>query len=491
MPPVSKPVESVPSQEQIKRAEQQRIAAQERAKKQADEQARAWAEAEKREAEAARREAEAEMASSKLTFQKQMHSAPQAGAAAPRVTQARATRRPFPWGKLTVSLLVLLVGALFIVPYVLPMRDYMPKVEQMLSARLQQPVHIGQMAARILPTPRLELGEIYVGDVKQLQVQQAHIYFSIAGLLGETKPIDSIELQGVKVTGAGLQPASAWLQQLAADNQYPVRRMAISQGVLDADAIQITGIDGELTFNPAGKFIQANLRAKAGKIVLGIQAAPGGRQQIALTMYDSALPLLPNWSFDEFTANGELSDNGLKISEFNGRLLGGMLEGEANIGWSTGWRVQGMLAAKTITVQNLGQGMSGEMEGTARFLMQSASLPTLADAPTMGGTFAVRKGVINGIDIVETARSSSKQSVPGGRTHFDELTGVLAITKDGLAIRQLKIDAGDLKVAGTINIAGQQVSGKISADLTKWDGMGKVAMQVVGTTDNPALRAAR
>lgn len=484
------PVESKPTKKEIKRAEEQRIAAQAQAKKQSADQARvkSMAEAEQREADTAKARAE-------LTFQKIALSAAKTSSAAPRVPISRTSRKPFPWGKLAIFLLVLLAGALFVAPYVLPMRDYMPKVEQLLSAKLQQPVHIGQLGGRILPTPRLELGEIYIGDVKQFQVGQAQIYFSILGLLGETKPIDSIELQGVKVTGAGLLTVSAWLQQLAADEQYPVRRMAISQGTLDADAIQFTGIEGELIFNQAGKFTRADLRANAGKITLAINAVQDGnrksRPQVDIRMHTSALPLLPSWSFDELTAKGELSSNGLRISEFDGRLLGGILQGNASIDWRSGWRAQGTLVAKTITMQNMSKSLSGDMEGSARFQMQATSLSGLADAATLDGTFVVRKGVINGIDIVEMARSRSTESVPGGRTHFDELSGVMTVAKDGYAFRQLKMNAGALIVSGTLDIAGQQVSGRISADLTKWAEMGKVTMQVGGTTDNPSLRAAR
>ena len=415
----------------------------------------------------------------------------QASPAAARVSIARSRRQPFAWGKLTIVVLVLLVGALFVVPYLLPTRDYMAEVEKMLSKKLQQPVHIGQLGGRILPTPQLVLGEIYIGNAKQFQVRQAQIDFSFQALIGEFKPINSIELQGVKVSGEGLLAASAWLQQLAADELYPVRRMVISQGALDADVIQFTGIAGELIFNQNGKFTQANLRANDGKVALGITAAQPGKLQLAITIRGSAPPLLPRWSFDELIATGEVDSNGLKITEFDGRLLGGMLQGEATIDWRSGWRVLGTLAAKSITMQNISQGLSGDMEGSARFQMQAVSLPELADTAKLEGTFTVKKGGVNGIDIIETARLRSKESTPGGRTRFDELSGVLTATKDSYVIRQLKISAGELAVSGSLDITGSQLSGKISTDLSKWAEIGKVTLQVGGTIDNPTLRAAR
>ena len=78
--------------------------------------------------------------------------------------------------------------------------------------------------------------------------------------------------------------------------------------------------------------------------------------------------------------------------------------------------------------------------------------------------------------------------MPGGRTHFDELSGVLTVTNTSYALRQLKMSAGALVVTGALDITRQQLSGRISADLTKWAGMGKVTMQVEGTINNPALQ---
>ena len=87
--------------------------------------------------------------------------------------------------------------------------------------------------------------------------------------------------------------------------------------------------------------------------MLDISANLGNKLNIALTVRDSALPLLPNWLFDELTAKGELSNNDLSISESDARIFGGVLQGNASIGWHQGWRAQGNIVAKTITMQRL------------------------------------------------------------------------------------------------------------------------------------------
>jgi hypothetical protein len=496
-PPVAaKPSASTPTQEEIERASQERIATEKRikeeelaAKKQAEAQAKAHAEAEQRAAAAAK--AEMEQAA------KQVKYAAETPPPAKPTPAVRARRKPFSLGnlvglmfKLGAFLLVLLVGALFVAPYALPTRDYIPKVERFLSAKLSQPVHVGYLSGRILPTPRLELGEVSVGKVKQFQADQALVYFALSGLVIETKPISSIELQGVKVSGSGLQSVSEWLQQMAADNQYPVESIVIGQGTLDAGAVQLAGTEGTLSFNSVGEFTNANLRSNDGKYALDMNAALGGKLQVAITVRGSALPLLPGWQFEELTAKGELSNNGLSISEFQGGILDGILQGNATVDWRSGWRAQGNIVAKTISMQRLNQLLEGRVEGAAHFKMSAQDLGGLSDSAVLDGSFTSRNGVIGGMDIVETARTLSREHLPGGRTHFDGLSGNFTYANKTLHLKQVKITSDVLNAAATLDVVNQQMSGSVIARLTIEEGMKPVNLQISGVTDRPTLRFA-
>ncbi len=447
----------------------------------AEAQAKSWAEAEQRAIETAKENTE-------RAVQPQRHPS---HITTKDTAAARAGRKPIPWGMLGAGLFALLLLALFAAPYVLPMRDYVPKIEQMLADRLKQPVHIGHLSGRLLPAPRLELSEVSIGDAKQIQARQARVDFALSALFSAAKPITGVNLEGVQINGAALQQIATWLQQIAADTRYPIARIGLSQGKLEADGIQLSGVGGELSFDPAGKFIKAKLNAEESKFALDINASPDSKLQMTITVRASALPLLPNWVFDELTAKGELADNELVITDLDGRFLGGMLLGDARINWGSGWKAQGALVAKTITTQNINKLLGGDVDGTARFQMQSTSLSKLTDAATLDGTFAIKKGVINGFDIVETARQHSRESLPGGRTHFDELSGDLSYANGEYHFKQLKMSAGVLNATGTLDISKQQLSGRISADLAMRAAMGTVALQVDGTTSSPSLRAVR
>ncbi|MBI5430739.1 MAG: hypothetical protein HY938_09830 [Nitrosomonadales bacterium] len=493
-PTTNKPAVHKPDHAQPKRAEpehipaEERIAAEAQAKKLADEQAKVWAEAEQRALEAAKANAE-------RVLHQPEHPAAEKTPVAPI---ARVSRKPFAWGKLVglmlklgIVLLVLLMAALFAVPYFMPMRDYMPKVEKMLSESINQPVHIGYLSGRILPTPRLDLGEVYIGEVKQFQAAQAQLNFSFSGLFDEKKPIDSVVMQNVKVSGKGLQNVSAWLQKLAANSQYPVGRMVISQGTLDADAFELTGIEGEINFNPASKFTQANLRANSGKYTLGINVTPEDKLQIAISVHGSALPLLPNWVFDDLNAKGELNNNELIISDYDARIAEGALQGNASINWRSGWRAQGTLTAKTIAMKQLNSLLDGNVAGLAHFKMTSSDLAGLANSAVLDGNFTASGGTINGMDIVETARLKSKDHLPGGRTHFKDFSGAIAFANNAYHFRQVKITTDVLNASAELDIEKRQLSGSINARLSLQESMGPVDLKIGGMIDSPWLRAAR
>lgn len=480
-----------PVPQQTQRTKQERVAAEARiaaeadeAKKASEAQARAWAEAEQRALKAARAEAGKQPA---------VADAP----AARPAKVARARRKSFSWGnlaglvfKLGLILLVLIAGTLFIIPYVVSTREYLPKAEQMLGEKLHQPVHVGSLSGRILPTPRLELGEVYIGDAKQLQVKVAQINFPFTALFTDVKPVNSIEFQDIRVRGAWLGDASGWLQTIAGQNNYPVGRMLISKGTLDADAFVLSGIEGQLNFAPGGKFIQGELRANDGKYDAVISAAAENRLDIALTVRDSALPLLPDWTFDVLTAKGAISSNSLSISNFDGQLFGGAVEGNADIGWRQNWAVQGALNAKRINMQKLNKLLDGNVDGLMHFRMASADLAKLTRSTTLDGNFNSSNGTISGLEIADTARKLSRENLPGGRTHYDTLNGSFSFEDGVYHFKQTRIAASALSANASFDIdsSDQQLSGKISTVLSL---PGRtppaVDLKLGGTVDIPTL----
>jgi hypothetical protein len=406
--------------------------------------------------------------------------------------------RPFLWGKLVgltlklgIFLIVVLVGALFAAPSFLPIRDYMPAVEIIISEILNQPVHIGTLSGQILPSPSIELGEIYIGKEKQFQSAKAHIYFSFASFLGEIKSIDSIEIEDFKVRGKSIQEVSEWLQTLAANKQYPISYIRLSQGTLNSDTFKVIGINGDLNFNSAKQFTSANLRANSGKYTLDIKAAQDRKLKIAISVKSSALPLLPNWVFDEITAKGVLDKNQMIISEYDGRILGGVIKGDSRITWHTNWQAQGRIVAKNLPLNYFHDLLDGHFDGDANFKMNSPKLEGMTDSSRLDGHFTTGKGTINGVDIIETTRLRSKAHLPGGRTHFDKMTGSVSFVNNIYHFDKVHIKTDILHSTASMEVKNNQLSGSMEANLTIQSNSASTNLAIGGDLYRPQLRIAQ
>ena len=470
--------------EQERKAEEARIAQEMAAKKLADAQAKTWAEAGQRAVEAAKSQANDLARQTVQTAEARKQSDK-------KFRAAQTKRKPLPWVGIAAVLFVVAMLAVLLVPMLLPTREYAAQLEKILSDKLQQPVHIGQLSARILPTPRIDLDEIYIGEIKQIKAQQAQLSFGFGALFNEVKRIDRVELQGAELNGSGLLDVPAWLQKLSADTKYPITRIVFNLAKLNGDAVQFSDLEGEVNFSPAGQFSNAALRANSGRFVLDINATPERKLEATFNLRDSALPLLPNWNFEDLSAKGELTRDGFVVDDFDGRIAGGILQGNARLDWKTGWSAQGSMTAKSVDMVNLSKLLEGDMDGVARFKMQADTLAKLPDTAVMEGSIVAKKGVISGVDIVETARLRSKDNLPGGRTHFDEINSIFSYGSNAYHFKSMKIVNSVLNSTANIDIVKQQLSGRVSAHLSIQEGMGTVDLQVGGATSNPSLRAIR
>ncbi|MGB4923006.1 MAG: hypothetical protein WBO98_02295, partial [Candidatus Nitrotoga sp.] len=96
------------------------------------------------------------------------------------------------------------------------------------------------------------------------------------------------------------------------------------------------------------------------------------------------------------------------------------------------------------------------------------------------------KGLINTIDMVETSRMPTRKVASNGRTHFDELSGVLQIDNNKKHLRQIKISAGVMSANGYVDISeNKQLSGRLNVDLKIRADLGSVPLVLSGTLTEP------
>ena len=444
-----------------------------------EEQAKVWSEAEQR------AKAEAQAKAERATQQ-----AAQARAV-PRVAKTRG--KPLPWGKIAAGLFILMLVLVAVLPYVWPMQDYAAKIEKQLSTQLRQPVHIGHLKAALLPLPKLELQDVSVGSAPELKAGNVALNFGFSALFSEVKAINKMEIDGLTLGADSFDKALGWLQAAGGDTHYPVAHMVLRHANISGEGLNLPSVNGSADLDAQGHFAKIVLSSEDGK--LGMELKPQqSRWQIALNLKESRLPFLPGIPFNELSAKGEVSEASANFNEIDGRLYGGALTGNASLTWQKGWQMQGHITVKAMELQNaLPQlGVTGEVEGDSSFTMSGAKLPQLSNALNLDGSFVARKGVINNIDMVETASSGSRSGAAGGRTHFDELSGLLQADSSGQHLRQIKISAGVMSANGSVDVSpGGQLSGRLNVDLKMRAGLGSVPLSLSGQVGKPALHVAR
>ncbi|MFA6120741.1 MAG: hypothetical protein WCT35_03170 [Sideroxydans sp.] len=443
----------------------------------AAEQSKAWAEAEQR-----------------AKTQSDIHVenlAQQAAHTKTKTTQkpvSKARRKPLPIGKIFVGLVVLSIVAIFVLPLVWPLQEFIAPIEQRMAAQLKQPVKIGGMSAAILPMPKVELQNVSIGAGDEIKVSALSIFADPLTLFSEQKAISNIEFKGATVDGRRLEQLTTALKGIGGDAQYPIRHLTIQNLKVSAEGIELPLLSGSADL-AQGQFTRVVLHSDDSKF--NVEVVPmQDRWQLSFGIKERALPLLADVTFSDFTAKGLIGDGEVDFSEIDAHAYGGILSGRGKLTWRKGWQLQGRMQAKTMELEKMfpQYGLAGEVFADGSFVMQSAKLPQLGDAPKFDGSFSANKGVINGMDMVETARLSSREHLPGGRTHFDVLTGAVQLDNHVKRFRQVKITSGMLSATGSFEVSAiNQLSGSFGAEIKMR--AGNNALGLSGTLSEPKLVA--
>jgi hypothetical protein len=491
--PAEKPVkQNVPEVKQDIAAEMARLKAEQeaeilRAKQEAQaleeeqalaaEQESAWAEAEQR--------AEQQ---SKLDADQAAKEAALAQAKSKQKSTTTRRRTPLPLGKITAGILVLGIIALFVLPLFWPMQEYIGPMEQRLSERFKQPAKVGNMSVSLLPMPKIELADVKVGAAGELTATAATLNFDLLSLLSDSKTIKVVTLQNVAVNGKHLGKVVGWVKGMGGDSQFPLEHVTLRNLKIISDEISVPQLQGGADFDQ-GEFSRLSLHSEDEKFNVELKTV-ANRTQITFGIRDGALPLLPSASFSSFNARGEVKADEIEIADLDAHAYGGIWSGKGKLNWSKGWKLDASIQAKTMELSELFPqfGLTGEVFVDGELAAGSGSLAQLAKSLRVDASFEAKRGVINGIDMVETARLASHDHLVGGRTHFDELNGSFVSESGRVRFRSVRITSGMLKASGTFDVAADgDLTGAFNSEIKMRTGNNPLTLS--GSLSEPRLRA--
>ena len=367
-----------------------------------------------------------------------------------------------------VVLVAVVVGGVQLVP----MNSYVPSIEKLTSEHIKEPVSIGSMHVSILGGFTIILQNIRLGTTQDVKIDKVSLTPEFGSVFGDVKIIRKVEVDSVTVAEEVLPRLPKWLEAAVADKNLQIDRIVIKAIKLESHTAKVPPFDADLQLSPEGAIQKALLTSIDGK--LNVELVPHDDQvDIALSAAKGWVPPIgPQIEFTDLAVKAVATRNQIRVEKFESLLYGGAAKGSANIVWGGPWSLDGEVGTERIGLQELMETFTreakstGQLQSRLRYSMSSQTLPTLFDSPKVDGSFDIKKGDLDGVDLVRALQSGGRGVTQGGATRFEEISGSLALAGGRYQYRNMKLSSGLLSAAGAFDVSpGKDVSGRISVEL--------------------------
>jgi two-component system, chemotaxis family, chemotaxis protein CheY len=352
------------------------------------------------------------------------------------------------------------------------------RLEEAASAALGMQVTIE--AARVTPSLEVHLESVRVGD--DVLIGAIRGKTSWGSLFSGAKTFAHLELTDVRLPQ---QMLSRVLLGAIKGASLELETLSII-GVSLVGPLALPTIDANIAMSD-GRITGLDLRGPDGLTGKGKSAGPDLDLQV--TADTMAVPVLPTGKLSGFAMNGKVKPEGLHVDSWSGTILGGALEGEANVRWGETWGIEGQLRAKGVNAGIFASSVltQGNANGSGRFRLEPGAAAPHSPVVHLEGTFTIAQGVLGQLDLSRAVQTRGANSE--GRTEFSELAAKGEYVNGALSFRDLALSAGALKAAGNLDVtAAGAVSGRIAGDLKVKKSALRATLTISGTTQAPRLR---
>lgn len=388
------------------------------------------------------------------------------------------------------------VAVLFFVPFLIPMSAYIKQAEELAAGKLGVPVSIGSLRIALLPSPRLNVGNIVVGKNNELSVEHVSVVPALISLLSKTKVISSVQVKKPVVKKAALDifaDLSKQPKDTSSTTAVSVRQINIENAKLEWPDLKLPEINANITLTPENKPEAAEIESVDGKLKLDL--IPKGNQQlITLVAKKWILPAGPPLLIDQLRMEMVLTDSKLDIPKIDATLYGGRLSGDANLTWGKAFKLTGKTRLDNLAVREPARLMSkstrvsGQLFSDGSFNATAKEAGQLADKLNADIKFNVKDGVLYGFDLAKAPAMLLTRGQLGGETKFDELSGLLNISGKTYRLRNLKVKSGLMLATGAVKISpNKALDGEIEVEVKNSLNLASIPLQVSGTLDSPMV----
>ncbi len=396
--------------------------------------------------------------------------------------------------KIILIVFLALISVLIILPFLIPVKTYLSQAEVIASEKLKTKVTLGDGHLAFLPSVRLVINDIRIGNDNEVAIEQVVIIPTLSSLLSDFKTID-LEVTNPVVQQSALELVSALTQDASKDTPSPVnlRNIDIDDLSFLLPGKKLPLMDVKASINSASQLESATMETQDGQLQL--QVIPDeGKQKIILTAQDWISPISLPVLIDSAKITGYLKDGELDIPQINLSLYNGTLSGSAKLSWADAWKLNGQLMVENIAIEKPSRLVSqsvylvGQLFGKGQFSATAKDAGSLPEKMQANFKFNVQKGVLHGLDLMKMASLLVKQNQKGDLTEFEELSGVLKTSGKQYHLRDLKVSSGFLGASGQIKVKPDQtLDGEVEVELKKSASLAAIPLIVSGTVKDPII----
>jgi hypothetical protein len=168
------------------------------------------------------------------------------------------------------------------------------------------------------------------------------------------------------------------------------------------------------------------------------------------------------------------------------------------VNWRKAWNAEGEFGLSNLNLEEAsralaggenGLALHGRLDTTGTYSLEAPALAGLLDAPRVKAGFSGRDGTLVGIDLGQGIQGRDGEKTRGGTTRFDRLTGNLDLSGQRFQLRQMKLEAGQLRAAGDAYVAPDGgLSGKISVEVAVGASTIRSRLTLSGNLKQPVLK---
>ncbi|HUL42174.1 MAG TPA: AsmA family protein, partial [Burkholderiales bacterium] len=298
----------------------------------------------------------------------------------------RASKKPFNW-KPAALILGLLIAAAVGLVQLIPLNNYIPRIEKLASDTLHEPVSINNLYVSLFPSPQVKLEGFTIGTLKDIKIETVRVP-GLDLVLGGSTQLGDVQVDTIALDQDALPRLARWTTATGGTPALQISRVDFKNVRLALRNIPLAPLQGIISLAPDGAVRQASLQTSDGK--LSAEVTGKDRQyEVKLSARGWQSPIGPEFAFDSLEAQGVATSSEMQLSSIRARLYGGTATGTADIHWDSGWGLSGDYDVKGMDVEQVMVVFSshiiasGTLASKGNYSMQAQTPEKLFDAPRL------------------------------------------------------------------------------------------------------------